>query len=69
MTIWVDAPLPPAIALWISAKYAVTAVAVREIGLGDASGRAIFQAGRSAGAVQSSFCTTTSFWSACTSNN
>ena len=51
MTIWVDAQLPPAIALWISTKYAVTAVAVRDIGLRDASDNAIFQAGRLAGAI------------------
>lgn len=37
MIIWIDAQLSPAIANWISLHYAVTAVAVRDLQLRDAS--------------------------------
>lgn len=42
MIIWVDAQLPPAIAVWITASSDNQAIAVREIGLRDASDRQIF---------------------------
>lgn len=51
MTIWIDAQLSPAIAKWIAETFLVTAVALREIGLRDASDRQIFSAAQQAGAV------------------
>jgi predicted nuclease of predicted toxin-antitoxin system len=51
MTLWLDAQLSPAIAAWISQKYSVPAVAVRDLGLRDAKDRQIFQAAREANAV------------------
>lgn len=51
MNLWLDAHLPPAIAPWISAHFAVAAVPVRDLGLRDAGDRAIFLAARKAGAV------------------
>lgn len=46
MIIWVDAQLPPGIATWITATYQITAVAVRDIGLRDATDLDIFMAAR-----------------------
>ncbi|HEV2800941.1 MAG TPA: DUF5615 family PIN-like protein [Pyrinomonadaceae bacterium] len=51
MMIWVDAQLSPAIAEWISIKFSVSAVALRNVGLRDATDRAIFFAARSASAI------------------
>jgi hypothetical protein len=52
MTLWLDAQLPPLLAAWIHAQnWGIKAVAVREIGLRDASDPVIFQAARAAGAV------------------
>jgi len=51
MTIWVDAQLSPAIAAWISASFAVTAVALRDIGLRDATDREIFRVAKDAAVV------------------
>lgn len=51
MTIWIDAQLSPAIAKWIAENFPVTAVALREIGLRDASDRQIFSAAQQAGTV------------------
>jgi predicted nuclease of predicted toxin-antitoxin system len=51
MTIWIDAQLSPAIAKWIAENFPVTAVALRDIGLRDASDRQIFSAAQQAGAV------------------
>ena len=51
MTIWVDAQMSPAIASWLDANFAVTAVAVRDVGLRYGKGREIFLAARNAGAV------------------
>lgn len=51
MIIWIDAQLSPAIASWISANFAVTAVALRDLGLREATDKQIFTAARSAGAV------------------
>ena len=52
MTLWLDAQLPPLLAAWINAQgWGIQAVAVREIGLRDASDPVIFQAARAAGAV------------------
>ena len=51
MTIWIDAQLSPAIAEWIGINFSVTAVAVRDLGLRDATDRAIFFAARAASAI------------------
>ena len=51
MTIWVDAQLSPAIAEWISVKFSVTAVALRDLGLRVETDRAIFFAARGASAI------------------
>lgn len=52
MTLWLDAQLPPALARWIGEQpWGVDAVAVREIGLRDASDPEIFRQARAAGAV------------------
>jgi predicted nuclease of predicted toxin-antitoxin system len=51
MIIWIDAQLSPAIASWISANFAVTAIALRDLGLREATDKQIFTAARSAGAV------------------
>lgn len=40
--VWIDAQLSPAIAEWLNANFPVKAVALRELGLRDASDREIF---------------------------
>lgn len=47
MTIWIDAQMSPAIAEWITRNFSVKAVALREIGLRDATDHDIFFAARS----------------------
>lgn len=49
MTIWVDAQLSPVIASWLSQGYDVHALALRDIGLRDATDLEIFLAARAAG--------------------
>jgi predicted nuclease of predicted toxin-antitoxin system len=49
--IWVDAQLSPRLAPWLTAQFGVRASALRELGLGEATDRAIFVAARDAGAV------------------
>jgi predicted nuclease of predicted toxin-antitoxin system len=51
MTIWIDAQMSPAIAVWISSHFSVSAVAVRELGLREATDQEIFQAARRENAV------------------
>jgi predicted nuclease of predicted toxin-antitoxin system len=51
MRIWVDAQMSPAVATWISGNYAVTAVAIRDLGLRDAKDKEIFEAARQEKAV------------------
>lgn len=51
MTIWIDAQLSPAVAKWTRDNFPVQAVALRELGLRDASDRQIFEAAKQAGAV------------------
>ena len=51
MRIWIDAQMSPAIAAWISNNYAVSAVAIRDLGLRDAKDKEIFQAARQEKAV------------------
>ena len=51
MTIWIDAQLSPAIAVWISKIFAVNAVAIRDLGLRDAEDGEIFIAAKQANAI------------------
>jgi predicted nuclease of predicted toxin-antitoxin system len=51
MTIWIDAQLSPALVTWISANFSVQAVALRDVGLRDASDNEIFAAARQANAI------------------
>ncbi|MEO7839883.1 MAG: DUF5615 family PIN-like protein [Anaerolineales bacterium] len=51
MKIGVNAQLPPAIANWISEKFNVEAIAVRELNLRDATDPEIFVAARNASAI------------------
>jgi predicted nuclease of predicted toxin-antitoxin system len=51
MIIWVDAQLSPAIAAWITEHFGIQAVAVRDIGLRDATDRQIFLAAQQAQVV------------------
>ena len=46
MTIWIDAQLSPIIATWINKNFAVRTLALRELGLRDATDRDIFLAAR-----------------------
>lgn len=46
MTIWIDAHLSPAIAAWITTTFGVPAVALRDLGLRDATDHEIFMAAR-----------------------
>jgi predicted nuclease of predicted toxin-antitoxin system len=51
MKIWIDAQLSPAIAKWIRDKFQIEAIAVRDIGLRDATDSEIFAAARNEAAV------------------
>lgn len=51
MTLWLDAQLPPAIASWISKKFSVSAIAVRDLGLRESRDHEIFLAAREADAI------------------
>ena len=51
MIIWVDAQLSPAIAQWLAGNFSVSALALRDLGLRDATDREIFAAARNASAV------------------
>lgn len=51
MTIWVDAQMSPALAVWISDNFPVKAVALRDLRLRDATDREIFFAARSEAVV------------------
>ena len=54
MKIWIDAQLSPAIAAWLTAKFAdinVEAIAIRDLGLRDEEDLVIFLAARDAGAT------------------
>jgi predicted nuclease of predicted toxin-antitoxin system len=48
---WLDAQLPPSVAVWITATFGIEARAVRDLGLRDAKDPPIFQAARAAEAV------------------
>lgn len=51
MTVWIDAQLSPALATWFRERFQVTAIAVRDLQLRDATDQQIFQAAREADAV------------------
>ena len=51
MIIWVDAQMSPAVAAWLTQNFAVNAVALRDLGLRDATDREIFFAARRESAV------------------
>ena len=51
MTIWIDAQLSPSLAKWITDSLGVSTIAVRDLGLREATDFAIFQAAREANAV------------------
>jgi predicted nuclease of predicted toxin-antitoxin system len=51
MTIWIDAQLPPAIAVWIRETLLIDAQALRDIGLRDAMDEEIFAAAKKANAI------------------
>ena len=52
MKLWLDAQLPPLLARWINEqRWALQAIAVREVGMRDASDPEIFRAARDAGVV------------------
>ena len=44
MTLWLDAQLPPQLANWIQQTLTIHAIAVRDLGLRDATDSAIFDA-------------------------
>jgi predicted nuclease of predicted toxin-antitoxin system len=46
MTIWIDAHLSPAIAVWITNTFGITAFALRDIGLRDAEDPETFEAAK-----------------------
>lgn len=51
MKIWIDAQLSPAIASWITSQGIAEAVAVRDLGLRDASVKVIFDSARKANVI------------------
>ena len=51
MTIWVDAQLSPAIAVWITNALGLEAIALRDLGLRDAEDPGIFEAARAQQAI------------------
>ena len=50
MTLWLDAQLPPQLAKWIQQTFAINAIAIRELGLRDATDSTIFDAAKRANA-------------------
>lgn len=51
MKFWVDAQLPPMLATWLSTKFDVEAVALRDLGLRDSTDSEIFNAAKQAKVV------------------
>ncbi len=51
MTIWIDAQLSPSLAKWLRQEFQIDAVAVRELGLREASDQEIFAAARKGTAI------------------
>lgn len=50
-TIWIDAHLSPAIAIWITDTFGITALALRDLGLRDAEDPEIFEAAKAQGVI------------------
>jgi predicted nuclease of predicted toxin-antitoxin system len=51
MSLWIDAQMSPAIAAWISLRFATNTVAVRDLGLREATDQEIFQAAKRENAI------------------
>ena len=51
MTIWIDAQLSPALALWITETFNISATALRDINLREATDRQIFLAAKEQSAI------------------
>lgn len=51
MILWLDAQLPPALAVWMTAQFGVRAAAVRDVNLRDATDEQIFSSARQASAT------------------
>ena len=51
MIVWLDAQLPPTLALWMRENLQVDTIALRELGLRDSTDRDIYAAAKKAGAV------------------
>lgn len=51
MNIWLDAQLPPSLALWLNSTFGVQAVPVRDLGLRDEEDSKLFKAARAAEVV------------------
>ena len=49
--IWTDAHLSPAISIWITATFGISALALRDIGLRDAEDAEIFEAAKAQGII------------------
>ena len=49
--IWIDAHLSPAISIWITATFWISALALRDIGLRDAEDAEIFEAAKAQGII------------------
>ncbi len=51
LTIWLDAYLPPKLALWFEYRFEIKAVALRDLGLKDATDIEIFERAKAENAV------------------
>ena len=51
MILWLDAQLPPTLAPWLQEEFSISAKAVRDLGLREASDKDIFQAAKQADAI------------------
>ena len=49
--IWIDAHLSPAISIWITATFGISALALRDVGLRDAEDAEIFEAAKAQGVI------------------
>jgi predicted nuclease of predicted toxin-antitoxin system len=49
--IWIDAHLSPAISIWMTATFGISALALRDIGLRDAEDADIFEAAKAQGII------------------
>lgn len=51
MNFWIDAQLPPSLAIWLTETFGVSATSLRDLELRDAQDTEIFSAARTAGIV------------------